>query len=427
MYRKSPVVKFIEAHTLGAAAMATQATLIRTENLGLSSGEAGQSFRLQHFPILKLVEGEDVEVEEKVDDELRFVPWQRVKDFADSDRFDRHYMLEEATGEVQFGPAVRQPDGGVCQYGRVPSAGQRIRISQYRYGGGSKGNVPEGKIRLMRSAVPFVDRVTNFEKARGGRDQENLDEVKLRARRELRSQKRAVTAEDFETLGKAANPNKIARIKCLGGGEGASDDALPGVIDLLVVPGGLGTILAEDIHRLALSPELIIEISNHLNQFRLLTTTLRIRPPAYVGVKVTAKIAVDRPSQAKLIQERVNRVLRLYLSPFPLEEIDRKSLIRDDLKSLSEEDPQDEWLLPEWGGWPFGRTLFASELYTFIQKVRGVRHIISITLEKINPIVPQANGLPKPDAGDLAFTGEIKIKNGETLCSFIHEIEVVNP
>ncbi len=433
MYRKSPLVKFIEAHTLGATTLASQATVVKKENLGVSSGDAGQSFHVQYFPILGMAEDEYVEVEEKVDGEVDFVPWTRVADFADSDRFDRHYVIDEATGEVQFGPAVRQPNGSIHQYGRIPDAGRKIRFSQYRYGGGSQGNVPEGKIRLMRTAVPFIDHVANFEPAKGGRDQENLEEVILRARRELRSQKRAVTAEDFETLGKAANPEKIARVKCLGGADSA-DGGVPGVVDLLVVPAGFSSIPVSEINRLAVSPELKTEIYNHLGQVRLLTTILRIREPAYIGVQVRAEVAVDKPSQEKAVRERVNRVLKQYLSPFPLEEAALKTLVREDLKSASEEDTQDEWLRPEWMGWPFGRPLFVSELYAFIQKIRGVRHVLNVQLKCCDAVQPKLKGAEEeseeeapPPTPAPVFEGKIEVPAGATLCSFEHDIQVIIP
>lgn len=434
MYRRTPRVKFIEAHTLGAVALASQASVVRLEQLGTSSGEAGQTFRVQHYPILGLAPGEDVVVEEKQEDEFTFVPWTRVADFADSDRFDRHYVLDEASGEVQFGPAVRQPNGSVQQYGRIPDAGLKIRISQYRYGGGSKGNVPVGKIHLLRSAVPFVDRVTNFQPATGGRDRESLEEVKLRARRELRSQRRAVTAEDFETLGKAARPEKIARVKCIGGDTAAG--GIPGVVDLLVVPAGSKFILANDLSSLVVTPELKTEIYTHLSQFRLLTTTLRILEPSYVGVKVKAEIAVDKPSQEKIVRERVNRVLKLYLSPFPLEKAELDLLKKEDLKSASEEDVQDEWLKPEWQGWPFGRMLYVSELYAFIQKIRGVIHVLSVQLSSQEAAQPksredsdevQVSGAETSPVLIPVFDGKLQVPAGATLCSFEHEIQVFRP
>jgi hypothetical protein len=89
---------------------------------------------LQHSPVLTLGPGETLEVEELRDGEPVFVPWKQVEDFSHSSRFDRHFMLDTATGTVLSGPSVRQPDGTVIQYGRVPENGRRLRFSRYRYG-----------------------------------------------------------------------------------------------------------------------------------------------------------------------------------------------------------------------------------------------------------------------------------------------------
>ena len=44
-------------------------------------------------------------------------------------------------GELELGPAVRQPDGGWTQYGSIPSQGAELRLNRYRHGGGRNGNV----------------------------------------------------------------------------------------------------------------------------------------------------------------------------------------------------------------------------------------------------------------------------------------------
>ena len=155
-----------------------------------------------------------------------------------------------------------------------------------------------------------------------------------------------------------------------------------------------------------------------------------------MGVKVRAEIAVDRPSQEKIVRERVNHVLRLYLSPFPLEDADLQTLIHEDLKSASGEDTQDEWLRPEWRGWPFGRTLYVSELYAFIQKIRGVRHVLNVQLSSQDPVQPKTKtqeeleeynrNEPEPTLNPV-FDGKLQVPTGATLCSFEHEILVIIP
>ena len=63
---------------------------------------------------------------------------------------DRHFVLDLIRGEVRFGPAIRQPDGGWRQFGAVPPAGSALRFTRYRYGGGRAGNVAAGALTIAR-------------------------------------------------------------------------------------------------------------------------------------------------------------------------------------------------------------------------------------------------------------------------------------
>ena len=56
-------------------------------------------------------------------------------------------------------------------------------------------------------------------------------------------------------------------------------------------------------------------IDNHLDQFRLLTTNLRIREPRYVGVKVLVEIVVAEYNQPAVVQVRVIDSLMDFISP----------------------------------------------------------------------------------------------------------------
>ena len=47
-------------------------------------------------------------------------------------------------GIQSFGPAIRTGDGAWRQYGMVPPKGSRLRMRDYRHGGGRSGNVSAG-------------------------------------------------------------------------------------------------------------------------------------------------------------------------------------------------------------------------------------------------------------------------------------------
>ena len=89
--------------------------------------------------------------------------------FAESGPDDRHFRLDAFAGEVQFGPAVRLGDGGLRSYGAVPPTRRQAACStSYRTGGGRRGNVARGQVRVLKTSVPYVARVENRAPAVGG-------------------------------------------------------------------------------------------------------------------------------------------------------------------------------------------------------------------------------------------------------------------
>lgn len=419
IYTESPRITGLQAHTLGRTVSATHAVFVYNEELGTSNGEPGQTFYLEHRPILSLREDETVEVEEKQHGEMVFVPWQIVSNFSQSSRYDRHYALDLATGEVRFGPAVRQQDGSVWQYGRVPEAGRRIRFTRYRYGGGVVGNVPTGKLQVLRSAIPYIDRVSNLTPAVGGRDQESLEEAKLRVPQELRAQQRAVTQDDYENLAKNAS-RTVARVKCNvpGSGPGAPP---PGTIELLIVPAVPESLRVGDRTRLELSEELRATVQEHLDQYRLLTTNLVVREPNYIGVRVRAQIVVAEYSKPDVVRARVLERLHDLITPLPLGR--NETLIAEFLGSA-------------WHGWPFGRDLYIAELFSYIQQTPGVKHVLDVYLSH-RPMIPSRE--PEPGvvieddeewADRLALTALqgkfLDVSTDTLLCSLDHQVELMD-
>ncbi|RKY58160.1 MAG: putative baseplate assembly protein [Candidatus Neomarinimicrobiota bacterium] len=405
MYSESPRVLSVSAYALGGTVPATHAVIVEHEVLGRSNGEPGQTFRLEHAPILSLQEGETVEVEEEREGEVVFVPWECVEDFSRSDRYARHFTVDTATGEVAFGPAVRQPDGTVRQYGRVPEAGRAIRFSRYRYGGGVKGNVPAESLRVLTTSLAYVARVTNLRRATGGRDPESLEEVKARARRELRVQSRAVTAEDYEQLALQAT-RAVARVKCRT--PRAGDERLPpGTVEVLVVPAAADSLSVGDLRGLHVDGTLAQTVERHLDRYRLLTTVLHVREPRYLGVKVRVEVVPAEYSNPEVVRERVAAALRSFISPLPLDD-----------------DRVGEGVLPpEWSGWPFGRGLYVAEIPSLVQRVPGVKHVLDVQLS-VRPVVPAQE---EPGAeGELEAVEDrvVRVEDDVLLCSLEHEVVV---
>ncbi|MBN1641143.1 MAG: putative baseplate assembly protein [Anaerolineae bacterium] len=424
---QSPRLRAITPYVLGAAVPATHAQFVLAETLGRSSGDPGQAFRLLHAPVLSPIDGETIQVEEERDGEPVWIDWARVSDFAASERYDRHFTLDESTGEVAFGPCVIRPDGTTQQYGRVPEANRLIRISRYRHGGGVQGNVPAGKLQVLRSAIPYIDRVMNPRRATGGRDQESLEEAKLRATRIVRAQQRAVTAEDFEAFAVEAS-RRVARAKCIGGGEmdrPTPDVALPpGTVDLLIVPAAFdalqaGSLAERDLRALVVDQSLRQTVRAYLDRYRLLTTTVNVREPRYLAVRVSVQVVASEQARQGQVVPRITELLRLHISPLALESQDRR--IADIIG-------------PKREGWPFGGDIYVAELFSLIQQVPGVRHVLDVRVGSA-PLVP-ARAAPSaardtkdgaaPERIPLSDERIIRVPGDALVCLTDCEVEVVS-
>ena len=206
-----PAVALRRAQAVGGTVAAVHAAAIVAESLGVSEGVPGVVYPLSHRPVLEMEARDTLEVSEPGTD--RWVQWRPVASFADSGAGDRHFMLDLERGELRFGPAIRQPDGGWRQFGAVPPAGSALRFTRYRFGGGRAGNVAAGALAMLASPVAGVVSVTNPEPAVGGADAEPLESARQRAALELRTRSRAVTVEDFERLTVEASP-LVARALC---------------------------------------------------------------------------------------------------------------------------------------------------------------------------------------------------------------------
>lgn len=408
MYSESPRIKRIQALTIGATVPAMHATRVDAEPLGVSNGEPGQAFILRHAPVLALQPGETLEVEETRGENTVYVPWQQVNDFSKSTRFDRHYLLDMASGSVHFGPSVRQPDGAVVQYGRIPESGRAIRFSRYRSGGGVPGNLPARTLTTMTTSLAYVARVANLVRADGGRDQESIEELKLRAQRELQAQRRAVTSQDYEQF--AINFSRsVARARCLTPNDNPQGGS--GSVSILVVPSVSEAVRAGGLSALHLDETLQSDLRAHLDQYRLLTTPLNVREPRYFGVKVKARIVPQDFVHPAEVQSQVNDELRRFLSPLRLDQ--RAPLLQ------SEEN---------WDGWPFGRDLFLAEVISLIQQVPTVKFVLDVDVlyRDVVPLEERSIFEDNEEAPLKPVEKILRLPVDALICSLEHEIETTS-
>ncbi|WP_284581383.1 putative baseplate assembly protein [Streptomyces sp. 2P-4] len=379
-YTSSPTVRDAAAFTIGGTVGATHAEVVRGEPLGEAEGVPGQRVRLAQVPVVG-----DAVVE--VSDGEGWQAWRCVPDFAASGPADRHFTLDATTGEIAFGPAVREPDGSLRQFGAVPAKGAALRAARYAVGGGRAGNVARGAIQVLRSSVPYIARVENREAARGGVDGETVAEARVRAPIALRAQERAVTARDYEELTRRAAP-EAARIQCLAAGSDPADGE--NAVRVLVVPQAVtdrgGRLRFE---QLVPGEELLARISAFLDERRPLGTRLAVGPPFYQGVTVVATVHCYRAAVADRVREEALDALYAYLDPLAGGALGR--------------------------GWPFGRSLRSGEVFAALQRVPGVELVDEVLLHPADPLTGR-----RGDATDRVDLGPSAL-----LFPFDHRVRVI--
>lgn len=303
-YEKSPQIQSVEVVSLGGTVDAHHGQLGGSEILGRSDGQPGQVFRIRNPPVLPRRPGEEVRVVEPTGAHT----WVEVDDFAASAPDDRHVVWNGRSGEVRFGPVIRYPDGTVRQHGAVPPKGATVEVTGYRHGGGARGNVGPGTLTVLRTTIPYIDRVENLRAATGGVDGETVDNARLRGPGRLRTGNRAVTAADFELLTLEAAP-AAARARCLPPSEPG------GPVRLLVVPRVHRPAEETELDDFVLSDELVSQIADYLDRRRTLGTSVEIGTPYYQGVTVAARLRGVPGRPADLVRQRALNALYSYINP----------------------------------------------------------------------------------------------------------------
>lgn len=385
-YQTTPRLRQVTAATWGGTTQATHARHVVDEFLGQSDGSPGQRFNLQVTPILERKEGQTLIVQLEGEEPQT---WTEVEDFASSGANDRHFTLDSVSGELRLGPAVRQPDGTIKLYGAIPPRGSNLIFKRYRYGGGQEGNVQEGILNTLKTAIPYIARVSNREPAWGGLDAETLEAAMARAPALLRSRDRAVTEADYEFLARQALPAAIGRVRCLQPRPSEAGRVAPGQVYVLVIPRVANPAGYLEPAQLELAEDDVEALTAYLDERRLLTTRLDIRPPAYRWVSARVQLRANPGAD----QDKVRRAV-----------LDRLYRFLNPLTGGA-----------DGNGWPFGRDLFLSDVYQSLQGMSNVQFIRDVQLFVASP-----DGSPEGDP-----TESLEVVAHGVVASARHEVEFV--
>jgi hypothetical protein len=330
---------------------ASHATAITGEVIGSGTAEPGQTFNTSKAPVLagQVVEVGETEVPSSADLAALiaeegpdcvtvtdgggrapdiWVRWHETTDFYASAPGSRHYTVDRLNGVIAFGGGGR---------GRMPPRGSgNIRIS-YRSGGGAAGNRAAGTVTQLKTAVPYVDSVSNLVEAAGGADAEDMDSVRRRGPTTLRHRNRAVAIADFEDLALQASP-AVARAK----GLPPSGAASAGRVELVVVP-------RSSARRPVPSRELLQLVHDSVSALAPPTADLVVRGPDWVGVSVAVELTPVSFDRAMEVRNGVINRLDAFLHPLTGGF--------------------------DGNGWAFGRSPHSSDLYALIEQIPGVDYI----------------------------------------------------
>jgi predicted phage baseplate assembly protein len=387
-YAHPPEIYSITARPMGALVAVEHAARELNEGIGTSDGTPGQAFALRFAPVLPLQGKELLEVREAGSD--RWAQWSPVESFAESGAADRHFKLVPNSGEIELGPAVRQPDGGWTQYGAIPPQGAELRMSAYRYGGGRRGNIAAETLTVLRSAIPGVATVSNPTPAYGGVDPESLDSARRRGAMELRTRYRAVTAADYEFL-VAEGSSRVGRTICL------APTSATEAIKVHVLPRVAPADRRLTYEELTPGDSLLSEIAAYLDERRVIGTTVHLLPVRLRGVSAVVNLQAEPQAGLQRVEEEVLQALYTYLNP---------------LVGGTASGPGD--------GWPFGRLLNQGELYQIVHSVEGVQFVKILRLYETD--LQTGEQSPQPAGSHVVLEPDQLIASGTHVVKAVHAV-----
>lgn len=355
VYESLPELRGIYPNTTWAI----QAGTVKDEILGSGNGRPDQSFTFAKVPVL---EGEEVRVREILSEEEKQTPvetasgedaiieirddkgkvtetwvrWSEVPDFFDSNPESRHYTLDRATGQLDFGDGVK---------GMIPPAGDNnIKAFSYQTGGGARGNVKTGEIKTMKSAVAGVEKVSNPAAADGGADTATMDRMLELGPALISHGNRAVTLEDFEWLAQLAS-RKVAKVKCLPNRKNQKETEI-GWVSVIIVPGSPE---AKPFPSLELRRQVRNYLEAHAANQLTAAKHIYVDGPTYVEVAVSVDVYVVSMDNVSQVERDIRSGLNAFFHPLTGG--------------------------PEGKGWDFGRPVAASDVYALLENNPMVDHV----------------------------------------------------
>lgn len=283
----------------------------------------------------------------QVEEEGGWVSWRAVDFLAGHGPDARVYRLNAESGYAHFGDGLEN--------GRRPARGARMRIAEYRYGGGESGNLPAGSIKEIDNGSPRF-RLRHEWPLKGGRDAETVEQAEQRIPQFLTHRNRAITETDFQVICRNNPVNPVARAEVIkgflpGNTLAAAREEVPGVISVFLLPPakvGIGNWPKPN-------KGLLKDLYNYLLNRILLGTELYLLSPQFIPMAVSILIQVRDPKTEQQTFKAVRSAITEYLWPLSPGGATAK-------------------------GWLMGETVRVNEILTQAARVEGVQSVDGVSL-----------------------------------------------
>ncbi len=346
--------------------MATQGISIKKKLLGSSDGSALQEFKIENTPVMQVeiwVRESNIPLNtEYYTDEFEegyWVQWSEVKAFDSNTNNKRVYIVDSHSGKVIFSD---------INTGHIPPMGKNNILTSYKIGAGVKGNINKHHIDKLASSIAYIDKITNYESAMGGADEQSIESLINAAPKRIRHKNRAVTYDDFEALSYEASSN-IAKVKI---------SSQAGLVQLFILP-------YSEVKKPLPTETLKTLLKDYISTRTSATIAIEVSEPHYVNINISLNIVVDNWNLASTLKNSVQVKIDAFLHP---------------LKGG-----------PTSKGWNFGEVPTLSHIFNLLNTVDGIAYFKEAEISMDNQVLYDLDGQKhiNLDKDIMIYSGEHNI------------------
>jgi hypothetical protein len=273
----------------------------------------------------------------------------------DSDEYGDHFIAEtdeEGKSLIRFGNGTngkKLPEGATV-------------YSSYQTGRGTDGNIGADKlVNFDKTVFPQIEKSWNPFDVTNGRDPEPVEEIIRRVPEAYRfRQLRAVTLKDYEDRAEELPDVSRAAARYAWTGSWRT-------VQIAIDPAGT-TVFTDELRK---------KIARYLDAVRLIGEDLEIRPPRFVPLKINVSLCIHQDYWPE----------------------DMKHILEQEFSDGFTPDGRMGFFHPDL--WTFGQELRTSQIIGRVQVVRGVDHVISVTMSRWREVTPGAEGIITVRANEI--------------------------